>query len=556
MSIVAEIQADAVPVVTRSPRKSDAQVILILVMVSMPLFLASSFFRDLFSPDEPRYAAISREMLETGNWVLPHLNGTVYTEKPPLHFWLTALSARLWGNFSTFSLVFPSALAAIGCLIVTYFFGKRLFNRDVGIIGSVVLGTSMLFFMMAQFLRMDMLFTFLLTSALFAFWLGYDQGGAKPVYYLFFYVLLALTFLTKGPVGMVLAFASITIYLGWRKDFRALWRIRPFTGACLILLVAGPWLMAALREGGWEYLQILIIKQSFVRGYDSWDNDQPFYFYAPYLPAVFFPWFPFLIGAFAYQAGANKSGQRSDRTAFLIIWTVTGFIFFSLMSGKMAVYLLPLIPTASILIAHFWHSSITSKRTDRRLSLCLSASGYALWIAGIIIGVALLCGLRLKIIGMPNQIVGGVFLCLGVLGLGMWRLDWKKAALITAMVSTPLSTLVSIWTLVPIANARQSLSPLGSSIALLRQAHEPVGMYQCDRPSLYFYTGDPIAMLKSENELLDFLSSEERVLCVIDEVEFGRLAKRISRRDTAQQINWLAGVELNGKKLVIVSQYP
>jgi 4-amino-4-deoxy-L-arabinose transferase-like glycosyltransferase len=554
--MAAALREDLVAGAQFSSRKKDLYAVLLLGVIFVPLFFVSTCFRDLWSPDEPRYAAISREMIETGNWVLPRLNQNLYSEKPPLHFWVTAISAQLWGSYSTPALLFPSLLAAMGCLIVTYFFGKRLFNANVGLISSLVLGTSLLFLGMAQILRMDMLLTFFLASAFFSFYRAYDRSQGSAIYYLIFYLLLALTFLTKGPVGIFLTFLVVTFYLAWKRDLKSLWKLRPFTGLLVIMIIVGPWLIASVRQGGWEYLQALIIKQNLVRAYDSWDHDQPFYFYLLYLPAIFFPWFSFFIGALIYQIRLNRRGQRCHGSVFLILWFTTLFIFFSLMSGKVAAYMLPLTPAASILVAQFWHNGILNQKADRSLSLTLSASAYALWFANIILGGIILFGLRLKMTGVLDQWISIPFFCFGVLGLGLWRLDRKKAALITIMIFPVALTAFSIWSLIPAVNARSSLSPLGNTIASLRQNNEKVGMYNCDRPSLYFYTGDQIAMLKSKKEVVDFISSNERVLCVLEEVQFRKLAKRLSKKGLPNRVNWLASVEQDGKKLVIVSQYP
>jgi 4-amino-4-deoxy-L-arabinose transferase-like glycosyltransferase len=527
--------------------RKDAKAILILVLIAIPLFCVTPFFRELWSPDEPRYAAITREMVVTGNWLVPHLNGELYAEKPPLHFWLMALGTLLWGSCNNFVLLLPSMLAGLGCLIVTYFFGRTLFNTTVGLLSGLVLATSSLFLAMAQYLRMDMLLTFFITTALFCFYEICIRNSGRPVHYLAFYASLALATLTKGPVGVVLPLTSIVLYLALKRDIKSLLKLKPLPGVLLFALIVSPWLIATVNQAGWEYLQLLFVRQNLVRAYDSWDHDQPFYFYLPYLPAILFPWFPFIIGAFITQRTSIRQHKLDDGTLFLIIWFMSVFFLFSLMSAKVAVYLLPLIPAASLLIGKFWYDSVNR---DAEVSKSFTSSGYCVWLSLIIVGIALLYGIEVKPIDLAQEPTGVLFLLSGVVGLSLWILNHKKPAFITVVAFMAVLLAHSTWRLAPIVDKESSLGTLGAEIAAIRPNQERVGMYNCDRPSLYFYTGSYVTMLKDWPGVIDFLSSDDRVLCVLEEENLKELTKRF--KPVLHQVGL---VESGGKRLVIVSQH-
>jgi len=539
-------------------RKKDLWAIFTLTLMGVLLFYGPPFFRDLWAPDEPRYAAIVKEMVLTGNWLLPHLNGALYTEKPPLYFWLTALSALLWGNFSNAALIFPTLISALGTLIITYFFGKKLFNRTVGFLGALVLATGALFLGVAQIVRMDMLLTFLLTSALFCFYQGYHRSTGKTLYYLAFYLLLALATPIKGPVAILLPSLVGTLYLTWHRDLKALWGMRPLTGFLLISLVLSPWLIAIVHQAGWEYLRILVIKQNLGRAYNSFSHKEPFYFYLGRFPMDFLPWSPFLMGALTYYAGALVGHSRSDRSQklrdrilFLMIWFGTVFIFFSLMSGKLEIYLLPLYPAASLIVGRFWYEAFEGQTKDPWFKKCFSMSGLLLWIVFLLAGILILLDIGPRVHELPNRAASALFLGAGVLGLSSWRFNQKGIAFSGIIAFMILLLAYSTWYLVPVINAQASLRPLGDELARLRTDHAKIGLYKYDKPSYYFYTGSYLTMLKSPEELMAFLSSEGRVLCVLEEREFKDL-----RRDLHISVYVLGSVEVGRRKLVIISQYP
>ena len=117
----------------------------VLLSVGTLIFLFNLGGRDLWDPDETRYAVVAREMREGGNWILPHLNGAIYAEKPPLYFWLVNLSVFFLGEDSEFANRLPSALAGLITILITFLFGERLFNARVGFISGLILATCLFF---------------------------------------------------------------------------------------------------------------------------------------------------------------------------------------------------------------------------------------------------------------------------------------------------------------------------------------------------------------------------------------------------------------------------
>ncbi|MFI5401846.1 MAG: ArnT family glycosyltransferase, partial [Planctomycetota bacterium] len=182
--------------------------------------------RDLWNPDEPRYAEVAREMRVTGEWLVPHLNGAIYAEKPPLFFWLSALGQAAGLGFNAGRVV--AGLAALGTLLVTWALARRFLGDRAALLGAVVLGTTVFFPWLARFGVLDVVLTFFVTLAAY----GWIRGGPWVV---LFYVGIGLAVLTKGPVAIVLAVFAVLAWRisggsGGRRPWHVLWGV-PLTAA-------------------------------------------------------------------------------------------------------------------------------------------------------------------------------------------------------------------------------------------------------------------------------------------------------------------------------------
>jgi 4-amino-4-deoxy-L-arabinose transferase-like glycosyltransferase len=182
---------------------------IVIIAIGMVIFLFNIGGRDLWEPDETRYAVIAREMAESGNWILPHLNGEIYAEKPALFFWLINLSTFFFGANNEFTNRFPSVLAGLITLLITFLFGERLFNLRTGFLSSLILATCFLFPQLSRWMMLDSLFTLFFLLALFYFYLGYEKEEGRRRYYYLAGLFMGLGILIKGPV----VYLAIPIFL-------------------------------------------------------------------------------------------------------------------------------------------------------------------------------------------------------------------------------------------------------------------------------------------------------------------------------------------------------
>ncbi len=331
-----------------------------ILAVGMLLFIFNLGGRDLWEPDETRYAVIAREMKETGNWILPHLNGEVYAEKPPLSFWLANLSAFFVGENNALANRLPSAMAGLIIVFVTFLFGERLFHLRAGFLSAMVLGTCILFPQLSRWVMLDSLFTLFFLLTLFFFHLGYEKEDRRRRYYLLAGLFTGLAILAKGPAAY-LTLPIFLIFAGLQKNMKKFWCRDLLLGFLLSVIVVLIWWIPACWIGGKDYIRWILFKQAFgtyVEGGRHF-HEEPFYFYFIRFPAEFFPWIVFLPTAFILGL-RNKFGKGKE-FLFLSIWFLFIFLFFTLSKGKKDNYLLPLYPAAALMVGTLWDHGFQSE---------------------------------------------------------------------------------------------------------------------------------------------------------------------------------------------------
>ncbi|MEK7360143.1 MAG: glycosyltransferase family 39 protein, partial [Planctomycetota bacterium] len=204
--------------------KKDVPFVAGLFFLGLFLFLFYTWAMPLIDPDEPRYASTAREMALNGDWIVPHFNGEPRINKPPIVYWAIALCYKLFGIHELGARL-PSALAAIGTVMIVYFWGKRIEGRKSGFWAGVMLMASPLFFFIARFCITDMLLTFFFSAALYQFFVEYRDARKKNTRRLLLYFFLSMIFLVKGPVGVLLFILITCCFLLWVRDFRYIRRL-------------------------------------------------------------------------------------------------------------------------------------------------------------------------------------------------------------------------------------------------------------------------------------------------------------------------------------------
>jgi len=337
-------------------KRRYALLILSFFLVSYGLPLGA---RKLLVSDETRYAEIPREMIAGGDWVVPHLNGLRYFEKPPLGYWVHAGSILLFGE-NNFAVRLPSAMAVglsalLIYLLVCSMCRKVNEEKDLtAILSTLVFLTCFEVFAVGNIALLDSLFSFLLTATISAFYFASEAppGSAREKRFLLLSgIACGLAFLTKGFLAFVVPVLAVAPYFVWLRRYRDLWRMS-WLPILIALLVALPWsILIYLREP--DFWQFFFWNEHIRRFMaDNAQHKESFWFFFMAAPGLFMPWTfltPAAVAGIREQIGRQSPQGRLIR--FSICWLVLPFLFFSVSDGKLVTYILPCFPPFAILMA-------------------------------------------------------------------------------------------------------------------------------------------------------------------------------------------------------------
>jgi len=318
----------------------------------------------LFDPDEGRYGEIPREMLVSGDWVTPRLDGVKYFEKPPLQYWATAVAEELVGPNAWAVRLWP-ALCGFAGLLLARAVGRRLYGERAGWASLIVQGSALYYVGLARVATLDMGLSFTLQIALSALVLLVHRPAAStaaqaaptgpPVpipgpraLALWLAVGVSLALLTKGLVGILIPGTVGLLFMLLYRDGALLRRARLQWSLAALVLMAAPWfVLVSLRNPG--FAQFFFIFEHFQRYLSTrgFDRYQPAWFFLPVILAGVLPWLSLLPRAL-WQA--VRAARVEPATGLLLIWSLFIFVFFSASHSKLVPYVLPLMPALSLLI--------------------------------------------------------------------------------------------------------------------------------------------------------------------------------------------------------------
>lgn len=410
--------------------KTGKDLIVLTLLLSVFFGLALGLF-PLHTPDTARYAEIPREMVASGDYITPHLNGLKYFEKPPLFYWMQAVNIKLFG-INTFSVNLANALMALLTCLTVYLGASKLYERRSGFAAAIVLATSIIFFAMDHFTTLDMALTFFLTSALLCFILGANAPPEKNKgYYLWFtYIAIGLAVMTKGLVGIIFPVTIIFLWLIVCHEWRSVKTYCLVSGLILFLLVAAPWHIVVQLKNP-EFFRFYFFEQHFLRYFTSYaGRHQPWWFFPVVLVGGLYPWVVFLIQAIKFHLSRYRLSERGSwlqqhkMSLFFLFWAGIIYIFYSFSSSRLIPYILPVFPPLAILIGNYFAVHWEQKRQSS-----FTAGFYAFAIINIAIGIAFLWLPHLAVIAQSHNpwfisltfMIAVLFIASGIITLVNYR---------------------------------------------------------------------------------------------------------------------------------------
>ncbi len=341
------------------------------------LLIASGVgFRDPWPADEPRFALIARDMLASGDWLIPRVGGDLYSDKPPLFFWLLALSLGLTDSLRA-SFLLPSLLAGLGCIVLVYDLARRLWNRETALIAGALLLLTPHFVWQARQAQIDATLCLWTTLSLYGL-LRHLLIGPQWRWYAIGWAAAGLGVITKG-VG----FLPLLVLIPWMLVGRssslnknasfAKWMLGP----CVFLLMVGVWLVPLLVLSHTDpaiaaYRDQILFQQTIERYTAAWHHIQPFwYFLIEVIPPFWLPLTALLPWLLPRWRDAVLA--RDQRIVVLLSWIVIVILFFSVSAGKRGIYILPAVP-AFVLVSAPFVREIARKASVQRVVFAISAA--------------------------------------------------------------------------------------------------------------------------------------------------------------------------------------
>jgi 4-amino-4-deoxy-L-arabinose transferase-like glycosyltransferase len=339
------------------------------------IWLGSLGWRHLIPSDEGRYAEIAREMLVSGDWLVPRYNDYLYFEKPPLHMWVTAVIFKLFGLGEWQARAWSGVTSFANILMVGYT-SYKLWGVRAGTISALVLASCPLWIIGGHFNSLDMGIAFFMSSSLCCLILALNAplaSLAERNWMLMCWAMMALAVLSKGLIGIVLPGLVLVVYSVTCSDWYSWRRMHWIKGGVLFFIISAPWFVLLTLEHP-SFFDFFFIHEHFERfTTNEHQRGAPWHFFIPLILVGVLPWLTHLPQAIWLGWLDRKKQNHQSRPLYLcLIWVFAITVFFSLSHSKLPGYIFPVIPAIAILLGYAILQLFESKKA-------LNPSGLKLW---------------------------------------------------------------------------------------------------------------------------------------------------------------------------------
>ena len=442
---------------------------LIVAAIAIGVHLGGS---PLLDADEGRNGEVGREMAATNNYVVPHLNGLPYLDKPIVYFAAEAAVMELLGPTETAARL-PAYLFTLFSAALVFWFANRRWGRVEALVATIAFLSMPLTIAFARTVIFDSALTFFIVLSIVAFYEAVENRQRR--WATLAWAAIAMGILTKGPVALALPLMIAIPFAIWRKSFRFLGSIG---GLLAFVIIVTPWVWA-MQQAVPDFLEYVLVTETAARlATDELKRTGAFWYFVPYLAAGALPW------TLAVATTWKREWRSDPRVVYLLLWIIVPFVFFSLSQSKRPQYILPLMPPIALLVAHGW-----SVLRVRVAAMTIAVFGLLLLIAPltpqftkrmkpVVIAPAKLAGFGL----------GGVFVAGGVVALFARRRELVLAALSAPMLGIPL---IAGPLMDALGERRSAKALVGEMAQHLRPDTQIIGV-EAFTGSMAFYARRPI----------------------------------------------------------------
>ncbi len=477
-------------------------------------------YASLFDPDEAHYAQLTREMLESGNWLVPLLDGKPYIDKPVLFHWLQGVSILFFGE-TEFATRLPTALAALALIAITRWVGRELFSAEVGTLGAIMFAVIPATFALSSIAVFDMVFGCFLFGALGCLFVAAQRGSVKLE--LCGYALLTLAVMTKGPVALVLIALLLGAALVVSSDTRAhVRRLHWKTGLPAVVVAASPWFAWMAWRFGADFVQGYLIAGNLYYvtqpvEFSTRAVDHTFYLRA--FAGAFFPWSVVIVGrGVDVLRGIRSGAPLSSGEKLLWLWILVVLGLFSIARFKLDHYIFPAAPACCLIAAHAWREA-ARERSRRSLGVrCAVLATAVLMIAGGGFGGVYLSRIGLALPGIallfPLAIFAGGLALLFQYERRGWHVPPGAGVVVSALL---VSYATVVWVGLPALQRVRPTEAVAREVAQSVAPSIPVAIYKLERwrGSLRYYLNRPLQRIETVDEVKAYLAQPKPVYVVM-----------------------------------------
>lgn len=459
--------------------------------------------RSLNEPDEGRYAEIAREMIQTGDWLLPHLWYLPHLDKPPMTYWLVAASMKIFGQ-NEWAVRLPVALAGIAGVFATFLLGCSLGGRRVGIWSALILQSSLLYFVMSRFLTTDIFLTAFNAWAMYFFWRSWRESNLEfgnwnlefYKWHLAGWVFVAFGFLTKGPVAFAIPAVSFLALIIFRRNQIAKMRLFAalICGFVLFLALAAPWFLAVFREmPGSANFMILGQAAGHFLGTTIKNRTGVFFYFFGILAVGLLPWTVLLGWLWRKNHWRNLDPKSKDGWLLLNVWAIFTFTLFTFSHAKLPAYILPIFSALAVLLAWRFFAEANALETalNSAHSICL--------VSALLLPMVFPLLMRFVFHNkMPSAMYGQTVIVFAIAAIVLWLArHWKMQKAASLGLALTLCGLFLTAAEIPAfettLKANQTFKPLGVALRESFRQGDAVVCYGRLPQGLPFYSGDAIS---------------------------------------------------------------
>lgn len=501
------------------------------LVVAAALYLPGIGERVIFIGDEARYALLARNMVETGDWLVPRIGAEVHLEKSPLFIWAIAALSLGGGKVTELTAVLPSALSGIAGVGATLVLGLRLFGPRAALLSAFGLATTFGYFWHARMALADMMVTCFAIGAAAAFATVVATGRSRLLPMAVCWACLGLGLSAKGPVALM-PLIPFGAYLVSEHGWRGLAKLRPALGVAIVALASAPWVLPFALLSGESYVQTVLVADFAGPRLRAWDRWTDVFFALGPIGVGLLPWTPFLPAAVRNGWWRAEDAETRRAFRFLVFWVMAYVVVITLLPHKRERYLLATFPVLALMVGWLW-----DRWTARAFPEALRRHAWIWGALAAAMAVLVLFPPRLRAeqIALLPPTVAGKLVVVGLLlttaVLTVVAAHRGRAVATFTAICGPMALLIAYESQVYVAeyNRLFDIKGLAQRLAARTDPADQLVAYRYQDLALEFYSGRSVTRALTADHLRALVADGRSVYVIADDRGWGAVTQAVGR---------------------------